>query len=137
MEKPMSLTQVVVRLARNPGYPNGDANQGYVINAPLDEKGRLSVEGWRQNREACKVIRFKPGTDRDADGLLTHRGSNWYIHYDEPREGGDEPVYRLGEHSLEIGAYVTVHESDGHVLTYRVDQHLPALRASEKPAERV
>ena len=137
MEKPVSLTQVVVRLARNPGYPNGDPNQGYVIHAPLDERRRLSVERWRQNREACKVIRFKPGTDRDADGLLTHRGSNWYIHYDELNEGDDEPVYRLGEHSLEIGAYLTVHESDGRALTYRVDQHLPAPRVPKKSTERV
>ena len=132
----MPLTQVILRLARNPGYPSGDISQGYVISAPLDEKGRLSVEEWRRDREACKVIRFKPGDEHDADGLLTHRGGHWFIHYDEPREGDDEPVYRLGDHSLALGSYLTVHESDGRDLTYRVMQHLPLSQASAELSTR-
>ncbi|MEQ1779867.1 MAG: hypothetical protein ABMA14_00795 [Hyphomonadaceae bacterium] len=122
----MSLTQVVLRLARNPGFPAGDDNQGYIINAPLDGDGKLSVEEWQALREDCSVIRFKPGDERDADGKLTHRGSHWFIHYDEEREGDDEPVYRLGDHVLTLGSYITIHESDGRDLTYRVAQHLPA-----------
>jgi hypothetical protein len=125
----MSLTQVVLRLARNPRYPAGDVNQGYVITAPLDAEGRLSVEGWREQKDRCVVIRFKPGEDRDADGLLTHRGTHWFIHYDEEAEGDDEPVYRLGDHSLALGSYVTVHESDGSDMTYRVVQHAPVREA--------
>jgi hypothetical protein len=136
MEEVMALTQVVLRLARNPGYPDGDVAQGYVIHAPLDEKGQLSVEEWRHNRELCKVIRVKPGVERDADGLLTHKGSHWFIHYDEPREGDDEPVYRLGDHSMALGAYLTVHESDGRDLTYRVEQHLPLPKQPEASVER-
>jgi hypothetical protein len=122
----MSLTQVVLRLARNPGFPAGDDSQGYVINAPLDPDSKLSVEGWQAHRDDCSVIRFKPGDERDADGKLTHRGSHWFIHYDEAREGDDEPVYRLGDHTLALGSYITIHESDGRDLTYRVVQHLPA-----------
>lgn len=121
------LTQVVLRLARNPGFPAGDDGQGYVINAPLDANGQLSVAEWQQVRDACIVIRFKPGTERDADGKLTHRGSNWFFHYDEAEEGDDEPVHRLADHSLAVGNYVTIHESDGRALTYRVVQHLPAI----------
>jgi hypothetical protein len=119
----MPLTQVVLRLARNPGFPDGDASQGYIINAPLDRDGRLAVDEWRTLRDQCTVIRFKPGEDRDADGKLTHRGSNWYFHYDEEREGDDEPAYRLGDHALAVGNYITIHESDGKDLTYRVVQH--------------
>jgi hypothetical protein len=120
----MALTQVVLRLARNPGYPDGDPGQGYVITAPLDAQGRLSPAEWRDKRNACTVIRFRPGIDRDADGLLTHRGSNWYIHYDEEGEGDDEPIHRLGDHSLGLGAYLTIREIDGE-RTYRVEQHAP------------
>lgn len=122
----MSLIRVVLRLARNPGYPNGDDAQGYVITAPLDRDGRLDVEAWREVKEDCIVIRFKPGTERDADGWLTHRGGNWYFRYDEPEEGDDEPVFRLGDHALAVGEYLTIHESDGQTLTYRVSEHLPA-----------
>jgi hypothetical protein len=121
----MSLYQVVMRLARNPGFPEGDERQGYIVVAPLDAADRLDPGQWRENREACTVIRFKPGTERDADGLLTHNGSHWFFHYDEVGEGEDEPVYRLGEHRLAIGDYVTIHESDGQSLTYRVTQRSP------------
>lgn len=122
----MSMYQVVLRLARNPGFPDGDDRQGYVIVAPLDASDRLDVAEWRQNREACTVVRFKPGVERDADGLLTHNGSHWFFHYDEVDEGADEPVYRLGEHRLAIGDYVTIHESNGEALTYRVTQRTQA-----------
>lgn len=121
----MRLTKVVLRLARNPGYPDGDPEQGYVITAPLDADGRLDPVQWRANKAACTVVRFKPGTEKDADGWLTHRGSNWYFRYDEEEEGEDEPVFRLGDHSLNVGDYITIHESDGADMTYRVTEHAP------------
>jgi hypothetical protein len=122
----MSLTRIVLRLARNPGYPSGDEDQGYVITAPLDAHGHLDVDAWRSAKKSCTVVRFKPGEERDADGWLTHRGGRWYFRYDEPEEGDDEPVYRLGDHRLSVGEYVTIHENDGQDLTYRVAEHLPA-----------
>jgi hypothetical protein len=121
----MSLHQIVLKLARNPGFPAGDQTQGYVLVAPLDSQCQLDLGDWRKNREMCTVIRFKPGEDRDADGVLTHNGAHWFFHYDEVREGDDEPVFRLGDHRLAVGEYVTIHESDGKSLTYRVTQSAP------------
>jgi len=121
----MALYQIILRLARNPGFPEGDDSQGYMLVAPLDAQDRLDPVEWRLHREVCKVVRFKPGEDRDADGRLTHNGSSWFFHYDEPREGADEPVYRLGEHRLAIGEYLTIHESDGQSLTYKVARRAP------------
>lgn len=121
----MALTKVVLRLARNPGFPDGDNEQGYVITAPLDPDGRINLEQWRAHKSACTVIRFKPGVESDADGLLTHHGGKWLFHYDEVREGDDEPLYRLGDHTLTLGGYVTVHESNNQDLTYRVTEHAP------------
>src|SRR6185503_15824493 len=76
-EATMSLTRTVLRLARNPGYPQGDDSQGYVITAPLDSQGHLAVEEWRRQKSACTVVRFKPGEEHDADGWLSHRGDAW------------------------------------------------------------
>lgn len=129
----MSIHRITMRLARNPGYPDGDDTQGYVITAPLDADDRLDVKAWREDRKACTVVRFKAGEDRDADGLLTHNGSHWYIHYDEEREGADEPLYRLGDHRLSVGEYVTIHENDGATLTYRVTERT-LVRPHAKPA---
>jgi hypothetical protein len=123
----MALTRVVMQLARNPqaGFPDGDDKQGYVITAPLDAGGRLDPEQWRERRKDCTVIRFAPDEERVADGWLTHRGDKWYLHYDEEAEGPDEPLYRLGEHSLRLGEYLTIHEADGDDLTYKITEARP------------
>ena len=126
-EKNMSLTRVVMRLGRNPdaGFPDGDEHHGYVVVAPLDKDGMLDVELWRANKEKCTVDRFSPDATEAADGWLTHRGSRWFFRYDEDEEGPDEPVYRLGEHTMRIGDYLTIHEADGDDLTYKITETTP------------
>ncbi len=123
----MSLMRLVLRLGRNPdaGFPDGDDAHGYVIVAPLDPQGRLDLETWRAHRERCTVVRFTPDDPKDADGWLSHRGDRWFFRYDEEDEGPDEPVYRLGDHTLRVGDYVTIHEADGDDLTYKITESRP------------
>lgn len=123
----MALTRVIMRLGRNPdaGFPDGDDRYGYVIIAPLDRDGKLDLALWRANKAACTVDRFSPDPDERADGWLSHRGSHWFFRYDEEDEGPDEPLFRLGDHFLRIGDYLTVHEADGDDLTYRVTEASP------------
>ncbi|MGF1463553.1 MAG: hypothetical protein ACFB2Z_10380 [Maricaulaceae bacterium] len=120
----MALTQIVMRLGRNPeaGYPEGDDKHGYVVVAPLNGDGRLDVELWRAHRKNCTVLRFSPDDDERADGWLTHRGDHWFFHYDEEHEGPDEPLFRLGDHTLRVGDYLTIHEADGDALTYKITE---------------
>lgn len=118
----MQLTRVILRLARNPGYPDGDSARGYAIVAPLDADGRLDVELWRENKQACTVRRFSPNKEEVADGLLTNRGGHWFFHYDEEHEGPDEPVHRLADHQLRIGDYVAIKEHNDETLTYIVSE---------------
>jgi hypothetical protein len=66
------------------------------------------------------VIRFDPDPAEHADGWLTHRGSHWYIHYDEDHEGPDEPAYRLGDHRFERGEYITIRHREAEPLTYQI-----------------
>jgi hypothetical protein len=124
----MTLTRVVMRLGRNPeaGYPGGDDHFGYVVIAPLDKDGLLDAKLWRANKAKCTVVRFTPDHEDDADGWLTHRGDQWWFHYDdEGEEAPDEPVYRLGDHRLRLGEYVTIHEADGEDLTFKVTEARP------------
>ncbi|MGE0828441.1 MAG: hypothetical protein AB7O04_03705 [Hyphomonadaceae bacterium] len=118
----MALSQIALRLARNPdaGFPDGDPERGYRIVAPLDADSRLDPAAWRANKERCTAIRFSPNEDEKADGWLSHRGSHWFLRYDEEEEGPDEPVFRLGDHVLRVGEYLTIHEADGDDLVYRV-----------------
>lgn len=120
----MALTRVVMRLGRNPdaGFPGGDDKRGYVLVAPLDRDGKLDAAQWRENKEACTVDRFSPDKDEKADGWLSHRGNNWFFRYDEEHEGPDEPLFRLGDHVLKLGEYLTIHEEDGDALTYKITE---------------
>lgn len=120
----MGLMRVVMRLGRNPdaGFPDGDDRQGYVVVAPLDGNGKLDLDLWRQNKVKCTVDRFSPDPADKADGWLSHRGSHWYFRYDEEDEGPDEPVYRLGDHTMRVGDYLTIHEADGDDLTYKITE---------------
>lgn len=121
----MGLKQIVLRLARNNDAPTGDDRQGYVIIAPLDQNGKIDLESWRALKKRCEVKRFHPDPDEIADGLLTHRGNQWRIHYDEDREGPDEGGYRLGDHTFRPGEYVTIASHGETPLTYIVTDVVP------------
>ena len=120
------LTRVILRLGRNPesGFPDGDDDYGYVVQAPLDSDGKLDPELWRAKKEHCTVRRFHP-REAIADGWLRHRGDNWFFWYDEADEGPAEPLFKLGSHRLIPGEYVTVREGDGDELTFRVAEATP------------
>jgi len=117
----MSLSRIVMRLARNPGteFAGGDDHRGYSLIAPLNGDGHLDAAAYAKTREACQVRRF--ATDEDpADGRLARRGTHWFFDYEDGAASEDEPVYRLGEHRFAVGEYVTVTDDDGRPLTYKV-----------------
>jgi hypothetical protein len=118
----MSLKRITLRLARNPGHPDGDRRQGYVIIAPLTADGHIDLATWQDRREDCVVQRFHPDPDLKADGLLTHRGRHWRFHYDEEHEGPDEGGYQLAEHVFRPGEYVTIADHGETPLTYLVTE---------------
>ena len=115
----MSLSRIVMRLARNPGteFSDGDDHRGYTLTAPLTGDGHLDEAVFRSARERCTVRRFLP--DEDArTGRLARRGESWF--FDLAPE--DEAVYRLGQHRFAVGEYVTVADEDGRPLTYKVTE---------------
>lgn len=117
----MTLSRIVMRLARNPGteFASGDDRRGYSLVAPLTADGKLDASAYTRSREVCVVRRFAPDED-PADGHLLRRGAHWYFDYDDGRLADDEPVYRLGDHRFAVGEYVTVTDDDGRPLTYKV-----------------
>lgn len=121
----MTLRRITLQLARNPGQPAGDPEQGYMIIAPITESGQLDVEGWRANRKACRVFRFHPNEAEKADGWLSHRGEKWFFHYDEEDEGDDEAIFRFGAHKFREGEYVTIDHPGREAQTYKVTDISP------------
>jgi hypothetical protein len=123
----MSLSRIVLRLARNPGteFAGGDDHRGYAITAPLTEDGKLDESAYGRAKANCQVRRFAPDED-PVDGKLMKRGERWYFDYDDEDTADDEPIYRLGEHRFAVGEYVTVTDEEGRPLTYKVMEVQPA-----------
>ncbi len=116
----MSLSRIVMRLARNPGSEfGGDDRRGYTLTAPLTADGRLDAESFSKARADCSVRRFAPDED-PVIGRLARRGQNWFFDYDKDSRDDDEPVHRLGDHRFVVGEYVTVTDEDGQPLTYKI-----------------
>jgi hypothetical protein len=122
---PQNFRRIRLELAREPRHPEGDAQIGYTVLAPLDKEGRLDVETARTHKQDCRVVRFHAGRDHE-DGYLRRRpGGSWAFHYDFD-DGGedDDPAYRLGDHRFVYGEYVTIIEDEGD-HTYRVTKVEP------------
>lgn len=123
----MTLSRIVMRLARNPGteFADGDDHRGYTLVAPLLADGKLDLEAFQKRRSACSVRRFAP--DEDAViGRLNRRGQTWFFDYDDQDDADDQPVHRLGEHRFAVGEYVSVADEDGRLLAYKVTEVSPA-----------
>lgn len=123
----MTLSRIVMRLARNPGteFAGGDDHRGYTLTAPLTADGKLDESAYSKAKTECVVRRFAP--DEDAmDGRLARRGQRWFFDYDDEDLADDESVHRLGEHRFAVGEYVTVSDEDGRPLTYKVVEVQPA-----------
>ena len=122
----MTLSRIVMRLARNPGteFADGDDHRGYTLVAPLLADGKLDIEAFQKVRADCSVRRFAP--DEDAvTGRLARRGQTWFFDYDDSDDADDEPVHRLGEHRFSVGEYVSVADEDGRLLAYKVTEVSP------------
>ena len=122
----MSLSRIIMRLARNPGteFADGDDHRGYTLTAPLTPDGMFDEEAYRDAREQCTVRRFTPDDD-PQEGLLKRRGDRWFFDYGDG-DTDEEPIHKLGQHRFETGEYVSVADEDGRMLTYKVTEIQPA-----------
>jgi hypothetical protein len=122
----MSLSRIVMRLARNPGteFAEGDDHRGYSLTAPLDGSGRLDLAAFQKARSESVVRRFTPDGEA-VMGRLAHRKSAWYFDYDDQSDADDEAVHKLGEHQFVVGDYVSVADEQGRMLAYKVTEVAP------------
>jgi hypothetical protein len=120
----MVLSTIVMRLARNPGFPEGDRERGYTLIAPLTRDGSVDEAAWRDDVAECTVRAFAPGEPARA-GRLGRRGHNWFFDYDRGATEDDEPVFKLEQHKFVVGEYVTIRDEHDQPLVYRVDSVEP------------
>ena len=105
------LHHVILHLARSAEFPEGSAERGYELVAPLNALGHLDVEEWRDHKAYCSVRRFWPG-ERDRYGALVHHraaeGGTWSIHYVGQTSSEEETGVHLGIHRFVAGEYVSI-----------------------------
>ena len=118
----MSLSHIVMRMARNPDteFADGDDHRGYTLTAPLAPNGKIDDAALKAIKGGAKVRRFAPGEDAQ-EGKLARKGDRWFFDYGDQGEG-DEPLYRIGEHTFAVGEYVSITDEDGRLLTYKVTE---------------
>jgi hypothetical protein len=115
----MPLCRIRLELARTPGFPEGSANHGYDLVAPLDAAGHLDVTGWQAAKSSCTVRRFWAGEDDERGHLVHTRHHVWAFSY-RPGEDDDEPIFRLEKHVFQTGEYLSITEHDGVTRPFRV-----------------
>jgi len=124
MSLPHTLKRIRLHLARSKAFPEGSSHHGYEFVAPIDAKGHIDPDLWRQHREHCRVRRFWNGEPEQVGKLLHKPGgaehARWVFDYDASRSDDDEAGYRFGGHAFAPGEYVSITEDDGDVHTFKV-----------------
>ena len=117
----MHLKTIHMELARNPGDHSADALRAhrYVLTAPLTSDGHLDHDVWKRNKEACVFTHYVDG-EVERHGRLSHLGGGWRLHPPGEAPSEDEKFYKLDQHQLLEGEYLTLSEPDGEALTYRI-----------------
>jgi hypothetical protein len=123
------LRHITLHLARNPEFPEGSAERGYDIVAPLDESGHLDPGEWRALKAQCRVRRFWSG-EGDRHGMLVHHaggasGATWKIDYDAEARGDEETGVRLGAHRFIENEYVSIRDEEGRAHTFKIARVQP------------
>jgi hypothetical protein len=83
----------------------------------------LDALTWRAHRDACRVVRFRPG-EQEVGHLIHWPGGSWRFHYDLSGEEEDEAGFRFGEERFLVGEYVSIRETEG-LRTFRVTSSEP------------
>jgi hypothetical protein len=116
---PAQFRRIRIELAREPGHPEGDAGVAYVLVAPLDANDRIDAKLWRHHRDACRMVRLRPG-ESDRNGHLVHRqGGGWAFHYETEANMPDEVGFHFADERFVSGEYVSIKQA-GKMHTYRV-----------------
>jgi len=115
----MAMMHVRLEMGRTREHPAGSPGHGYILHVPLDRDGLIDVDGWKANREACTVTRFWAGEHDEHGHLVRTRGGRWAFSY-EPGPDDDEPIFHLDNHPLKVGEYVTIRETDGEAIPFKV-----------------
>jgi hypothetical protein len=114
----MTWKTMRLELARTPEYPNGSSAHAYVFRVPLDDDGYIDPVALREAEKRPVVRRFWPG-EPDQNGVVISNEKGWAFSY-KVGDDDDELIFGLQNHPIQIGEYLTITETDGSELPFKV-----------------
>ncbi|MEH6789237.1 hypothetical protein [Parasphingorhabdus sp.] len=114
----MTWKTIRLELARTADHPEGSSAHAYVFRVPLDSDGFIEPGALKKVEKVPVVRRFWPG-QADQAGVVIASPKGWAFSY-KLGEEDDEVIFRLKDHPLKVGEYLTITETDGSELPFRV-----------------
>jgi hypothetical protein len=114
----MTWKTIRLELARTPEFPEGSAAHAYVLRLPIDDNGFIESSALKHPVESPLVHRMWPD-EPDRKGVVISRRAGWAFSY-EVGDADDEGIFHLEHHPLKPGEYVTITETDGEQLPFKV-----------------
>lgn len=116
---PAGFFKVQLRLAREPGHPEGSDLQGYDIVVPLTKERRIDASAWKKNRELCRAVHYRDSDEHDVGHVVHLPGGAWSLRFDIRGDDEDAIGYRFGSEHFIVGEYMSLREGEA-LHTYRV-----------------
>ncbi len=114
----MTWKTIRLELARTARFPEGSAAHAYVLRLPVDDNGMVETRPLRDATQQPVVRRFWPD-EPDQTGVVIKQGRRWTFSY-RPGAADDEAIFHLEDHPVRVGDYLTITETDGQTLPFRV-----------------
>ncbi|MBU2168295.1 MAG: hypothetical protein KKF88_10700 [Alphaproteobacteria bacterium] len=119
-----TLTHIRLELAREPGSPAGNPQDGWDIVAMLDADGKLDADGCRKEADRLHVRRFEDNQTVATGTLRQGPGGKWLLDL-APEDAPDATGFRFGEERFVAGEYVSLINADGDPHPYVVARTAP------------
>jgi hypothetical protein len=114
----MTWKTIRLELARTPRFPEGSSAHAYVLRLPVDDNDCLEKARLRHPDERPIVRRFWPG-EADREGVVIPKGRGWVFSY-AVGDADDEALFHLEDHIIAEGQYLTITETNGEKLPFRI-----------------
>jgi hypothetical protein len=118
------MMKVRLELGRTDDFPSGDPNRGYEFMAPLTEAGHIDAAEWKAQKDACLVRHFVNGETVES-GRLARVGRGWRFEYGSHTHENEEPFFKLDQHLMRPGLYVSLIEHDGVRRPFKIASVAP------------